>query len=126
MIFLGCGTLSLASRSRPGAPLWAVIDFSCRVADVTAAVHILTGWYAIFLLGQLADYRRLRQEGRQPQLMIGPNSPQYAAECDQGLLSAAVTYCLWATSVMTGRPAPDGWNPPHGRTGTSPHSSGGG
>jgi uncharacterized protein len=48
------------------------MDFSHRVADVTAPVHMLTGWYDIFLLGQLADYRRLREAGRQPQLVVGP------------------------------------------------------
>jgi putative CocE/NonD family hydrolase len=62
----------LLASEAPGAPLWAVMDFSHRVADVTAPVHMLTGWYDIFLLGQVADYRRLRQAGRQPQLVVGP------------------------------------------------------
>ena len=62
----------LLRSEHPDAPLWAAMDFSHRVAEVTAPVHMLTGWYDIFLLGQLADFRRLRQAGRQPQLVIGP------------------------------------------------------
>jgi putative CocE/NonD family hydrolase len=54
------------------APLWKQMDCSDRVAGVTAATHTLTGWYDIFLLGALADYRRLIEAGRKPELMIGP------------------------------------------------------
>lgn len=54
------------------APLWKATDFSDRVATVEAPTFFLTGWYDIFLLGQLADYRRLREAGRQPQLVVGP------------------------------------------------------
>jgi putative CocE/NonD family hydrolase len=54
------------------APLWRAMDFSDRVAEVRAPAHFLTGWFDIFLRGQLADYARLRNAGRPPQLMIGP------------------------------------------------------
>jgi putative CocE/NonD family hydrolase len=54
------------------APLWKAMDFSDRVAAVEAPTLSVTGWYDIFLLGQLADYRRLREAGRQPQLVVGP------------------------------------------------------
>jgi putative CocE/NonD family hydrolase len=54
------------------APLWRAMDFSDRVAEVKAPAHFLTGWFDIFLRGQLADYARLRDAGRAPQLMIGP------------------------------------------------------
>ena len=54
------------------APLWKAMDFSDRVAAVEAPAFFVTGWYDIFLLGQLADYRRLREGGRQPQLVVGP------------------------------------------------------
>ncbi|MGH3040006.1 MAG: CocE/NonD family hydrolase, partial [Gaiellaceae bacterium] len=54
------------------APLWKDMDFSDRVAAVEAPTFFLTGWFDIFLLGQLADYRRLRKAGRQPQLVVGP------------------------------------------------------
>jgi putative CocE/NonD family hydrolase len=54
------------------APLWRSMDFSDRVAEVKAPAHFLTGWFDIFLRGQLADYARLRDVGRAPRLMIGP------------------------------------------------------
>lgn len=54
------------------APLWKNMDFGDRVAAVEAPTFFLTGWFDIFLLGQLADYRRLREAGRQPQLVVGP------------------------------------------------------
>ena len=54
------------------APLWAAMDFSGRVAEVVAPCHFLTGWYDIFLLGQLEDYRRLWEAGRRPEMVIGP------------------------------------------------------
>jgi putative CocE/NonD family hydrolase len=54
------------------APLWKATDVSDRVSAVTAAVLSVTGWYDIFLLGQLADYERLGQAGRRPRLVVGP------------------------------------------------------
>jgi putative CocE/NonD family hydrolase len=54
------------------APLWKMTDFSDRVADAAVPVLMVTGWYDVFLLGQLADYRRLRDAGRRPELIIGP------------------------------------------------------
>jgi putative CocE/NonD family hydrolase len=54
------------------APLWKAMDFSDRVAAVEAPTFFLTGWYDIFLLGQLADYRRLTEASRRPQLVVGP------------------------------------------------------
>ncbi len=53
-------------------PLWATTDVSDRVPSVAAATQLLSGWYDIFLLGLLADYRRLVEAGRPPQLIIGP------------------------------------------------------
>ena len=62
----------LLQSERADAPLWKDMDFSDRVAAVEAPTFLLTGWYDIFLLGQLADYRRLRDAGRQPHLVVGP------------------------------------------------------
>jgi putative CocE/NonD family hydrolase len=61
----------LASETED-APLWEAMDVSHKVAPVTAAVLSVTGWYDIFLTGQLADYERLRQAGRHPHLVVGP------------------------------------------------------
>lgn len=62
----------LLDSQDPDAHLWSMMDFSDRVAQVTAATHTLTGWYDIFLLGALADHHRLREAGRRPELLIGP------------------------------------------------------
>lgn len=59
-------------HNAPGDEWWQEVDFSKRVSEVTAPVHLLGGWYDIFLPQTIADYRRLRQSGRQPYLTIGP------------------------------------------------------
>ncbi len=50
---------------------WQAVNFSPRVAGVTAPVHLVGGWYDIFLEGQLQDYYALRAAGRTPYLTIG-------------------------------------------------------
>jgi putative CocE/NonD family hydrolase len=50
---------------------WQAVNFSPRVAGVTAPVHLVGGWYDIFLEGQLQDYYALRTAGRTPYLTIG-------------------------------------------------------
>ena len=53
-------------------PFWAPIDHSHRLANVTAPVLQVGGWYDIFLPAQLADYAALTAAGNQPRLVIGP------------------------------------------------------
>ena len=53
-------------------PFWAPVDHSHRVAQVTAPVLQVGGWYDIFLPNQLADYATLVAAGNQPRLVIGP------------------------------------------------------
>jgi putative CocE/NonD family hydrolase len=53
-------------------PFWAAADHSKRIADVTAPVAMVGGWYDIFLPVQLADYRTLAAAGNPPWLVIGP------------------------------------------------------
>jgi putative CocE/NonD family hydrolase len=62
----------LLASENVDAPLWHSMDVSDLVAPVTAPVLSVTGWYDIFLTGQLSDYERLRQAGRRVQLVIGP------------------------------------------------------
>lgn len=59
-------------HNEPGDEWWQPVDFSKTVSNVAAPVHLLGGWYDIFLPHTLADYNRLRQAGRQPYLTIGP------------------------------------------------------
>jgi putative CocE/NonD family hydrolase len=59
-------------HNTPGDLWWKPIDFSDTVGAITAPVHLLGGWYDIFLPHILADYARLRQTGKRPYLTIGP------------------------------------------------------
>lgn len=59
-------------HNEPGDEWWKPVDFSGAVSEVTAPVHLLGGWYDIFLPQTVADYARLRQAGRRPYLTIGP------------------------------------------------------
>jgi uncharacterized protein len=59
-------------HGEPGDPWWDPIDFSQRVAQVTAPIYLCGGWFDVFLPQTLADYRRLREAGRDPHLTIGP------------------------------------------------------
>ncbi len=51
---------------------WVRRDFSREVADVTAPVSFVGGWYDILLPWMLADYEALQEAGRAPRLLIGP------------------------------------------------------
>ena len=59
-------------HNAPGDEWWQEVDFSRTVSKVAAPVHLLGGWYDIFLPQTIADYQQLRQAGRQPYLTIGP------------------------------------------------------
>ena len=41
-------------------------------AGVSTLVHLLGGWYDLFLPGLLCDYATLRDTGKQPRLVVGP------------------------------------------------------
>ncbi len=62
----------LVNHVDPYGEHWAPADHRSRVAQVRAPVHLVTGWYDLFLPGQLRDYRVLRDTGRAPYLTIGP------------------------------------------------------
>lgn len=51
---------------------WQAMDHSDRMDRVSAAPHLIAGWYDIFLHDQLADYAALRAAGHTPYLTIGP------------------------------------------------------
>jgi putative CocE/NonD family hydrolase len=51
---------------------WRQQSHTATVAQVTAPVSMVTGWYDIFLPWQLRDYRSLVEAGNPPQLTVGP------------------------------------------------------
>jgi len=56
----------------PDSPSWGTRDYSTAVADVTAPVQMIGGWYDIFLPWLIEDFSALRAAGRSPQLVVGP------------------------------------------------------
>ena len=62
----------LVDHASSDDPYWASIDHSARVADVTAPVLQVGGWYDIFLPSQLTDHATLVAAGHRPRLVIGP------------------------------------------------------
>ncbi len=56
----------------PGDEWWESIDHSGKVAEVTAPVSFVGGWYDAFLPWMMKDYITLKKAGRKPYLMIGP------------------------------------------------------
>ncbi|MCL1897160.1 MAG: CocE/NonD family hydrolase [Clostridiales bacterium] len=56
----------------PADDFWSSIDYSSITSQITAPVHFVAGWYDFFLPDELADYRALRDAGRNPYLTIGP------------------------------------------------------
>jgi uncharacterized protein len=60
------------SHDQPGDPFWEPVDFSEKVAHVSAPVQMLGGWYDVFLPQTIADHARLRRAGKTPHLTIGP------------------------------------------------------
>ncbi len=53
-------------------PYWTRRDFSETVAQITAPVQFVGGWYDILLPWMLEDFEALQAAGRGPQLLIGP------------------------------------------------------
>jgi uncharacterized protein len=60
------------SHSAADDPYWVARDYSVGLADVTAPVQLVGGWYDIFLPWMLEDHAALTAAGRAPQLVIGP------------------------------------------------------
>ena len=58
-------------RTREDA-YWTARDFSGGVAEVSAPVQFVGGWYDILLPWMLEDFVRLRSGGHSPQLRVGP------------------------------------------------------
>ena len=62
---------AFARRGRQD-PYWTRRDFSETVAQITAPVQFVGGWYDILLPWMLEDFEALQAAGRGPQLLIGP------------------------------------------------------
>jgi putative CocE/NonD family hydrolase len=69
---------------------WQVVDHSPALGEIDARVHLISGWFDIFLGSLLQDYQDLVSSGRQPYLTIGPwshiNFNAMAETLRQGLI----------------------------------------
>ncbi|QRK09848.1 CocE/NonD family hydrolase [Archangium violaceum] len=82
----------------PGDPWWNPADFSGSVSEVTAPVHLIGGWYDIFLPWQMNDYAALRRAGRAPYLTIGP----WTHAAPAGMAAAARESLVWLEAHLKG------------------------
>lgn len=86
------------AHSEPGDAYWAPRSFDRTVAEVTAPVNLVGGWYDIFLPWQLRDYAVLRDAGRRVHLTIGP-----WAHGDPALMAAGARESLaWLSAHLMG------------------------
>ncbi|CAG0930440.1 Cocaine esterase [Thermoflexales bacterium] len=73
----------------PTDPHWQSIDFRRTFAQVSAPMHLVTGWYDLFARYQLEDYQLLKAAGHQPYLTVGPtihtSLENYALTVQEGL-----------------------------------------
>ncbi|MEU7790001.1 CocE/NonD family hydrolase [Amycolatopsis sp. NPDC049159] len=56
----------------PDDDYWVMSDHSAEVAKLDVPVSMVTGWYDLFIRGQLRDFRILAEAGKQPRITIGP------------------------------------------------------
>ncbi|WP_375768154.1 CocE/NonD family hydrolase [Archangium gephyra] len=82
----------------PGDPWWNRADFSGSRAEVTAPVHLIGGWYDIFLPWQVGDYAALHRAGRAPYLTIGP----WTHVSVEGFVVAARESLVWHKAHLKG------------------------
>ncbi len=67
------------------SPYWRSIDKHKQLSAITAPVHLIAGWYDIFLRDQLIDYTTLLASGRKPYLTIGPQTHSAMSVIEQGV-----------------------------------------
>lgn len=60
------------AHAGPDDDFWAPIDHGRAIAELTTPVSMVTGWYDLFLPGQLDDFTALAKAGRTVRITIGP------------------------------------------------------
>jgi putative CocE/NonD family hydrolase len=103
------------------APYWSSRNYTAGIANVTAAVQMITGWQDILLPWMLEDHAALQAAGRNVQLVIGPwthTAPGLAAAGDRLGLGWLRWHLLGDARLVrsekvrvfvTGEPAGGGW-----------------
>ena len=88
-----------AAQYEPDAPYWQAIDFRPNVPKIDVPIHLVAGWYDIFLQGQLADYAALLNAGKRPFLTIGP----WTHMAQQGMTAAVREGLTWFEAQLKGK-----------------------
>jgi putative CocE/NonD family hydrolase len=82
----------------PADPIWREIDHSDAPAKAMMPVHLIGGWYDLFLRGMLDDYAAMKAAGREPYLTIGPWSHTGLP----GFVAAARESLIWMDAQLKG------------------------
>jgi uncharacterized protein len=91
-------------HSEPGDPFWATADHDDVDLSRLPPVSMVTGWWDLFLRGQLADYAALRAAGVPARLVVGPWLHGELREL-RAILREDVA---WLDHQLRGGPAPAG------------------
>ncbi|MFG2250533.1 CocE/NonD family hydrolase [Spirillospora sp. NPDC048823] len=62
----------VTAHAEPGDDFWKATDHSAAVPGTTAPATMVTGWWDLFLRGQLRDFAALHAAGRHVRITIGP------------------------------------------------------
>lgn len=63
---------NILMHTRAEEPFWKSRDHTAAVSEVNAAVHLIGGWYDLYLREVLDTYSILRTGGKNPYLTVGP------------------------------------------------------
>ncbi|MET0425139.1 MAG: CocE/NonD family hydrolase [Actinoplanes sp.] len=91
------------AHAEPGDTFWAQADHDAELARMPP-VSMVTGWWDLFLAGNLADYTALRAAGVPARLVVGPWLHGEPGE----LRTIAQTDARWLNHHLNDGPAPDG------------------
>lgn len=62
----------VTAHAEPGDTFWEETDHSAAVPGTATPTTMVTGWWDLFLRGQLRDFTALQEAGRQVRITIGP------------------------------------------------------
>jgi hypothetical protein len=93
-----------AAHGAPGDPFWTQIDHDGGDLGQLPPASMVTGWWDLFLPGQLRDFAAIRAAGGAARITIGPWLHGEPAELGE----IARQDVAWLDHHLRGGPAPDG------------------
>jgi putative CocE/NonD family hydrolase len=91
-------------HAEPGDPFWSTADHDGADLSRCPPVSMVTGWWDLFLRGQLDDHRALRAAGVPARIVVGPWQHGEMRE----LRAALRDDVAWLDHQLRGGPAPAG------------------